>query len=214
MHNLKIKVCGMRDPAEIKKLVKLNVDYLGFNFYEKSPRYINCVTQAVLEVIPENIMKVGVFVNAHLDFVIETAKNNKLNIVQLHGNETAGYCKYLYVHGISVIKAFQIGEDFDFKQVNAYETHCKYFLFDNKSKAFGGSGRKFNWNILEKFDNTKIPYFLSGGIDIDDVEEIRNLKFKRISIYGIDINSKFETAPGRKDVEKIAKFIKELRTDI
>jgi phosphoribosylanthranilate isomerase len=211
MQKIRIKVCGMKYPDNIKKLVKLPIDFIGFNFYDKSPRYLNEITDDILKLIPDNIKKVGVFVNAELDDVIDIKKKYALDFVQLHGMESPGYCKYLYVHGIKIIKAFQIIENFDFFELNDYEKYCSYFLFDNKSNAYGGSGKKFNWDILKKFDNTKLPYFLSGGIDLEDVDDIEGLKCFRINIFGVDINSKFETVPGRKDVKKIAEFINKMK---
>ena len=201
----------MKDPKEIEELVKLDIDYIGFNFYDKSQRYISSISDDIINIIPKHIVKTGVFVNASLDDVIETARKYRLDMVQLHGDESAGYCKFLYVNGIKVIKAFLISEEFDTKTLNQYETHCSYFLFDNKSNRYGGSGKKFDWDILKKFDNTKLPYFLRGGVSPEDVESVKELKLKKINMYGVDINSKFETAPGRKDVDKIEKFIKELK---
>ena len=201
----------MKYPENIEELVKLSIDFIGFNFYDKSPRYLYELTEDIQKSIPGNIKKVGVFVNAELDDIIEIKRKYALDFVQLHGDESPGYCKYLYVNNVSVIKAFQIVSDFNFTELNDYEKYCSYFLFDNKSNAYGGSGRKFNWDILKKYDNTKLPYFLSGGIDLEDVDDIEGLKCGRINIFGVDINSKFEIEPGKKDINKISEFINKLK---
>jgi phosphoribosylanthranilate isomerase len=211
MKQIKIKVCGVRSPSNLAELSKLDIDYVGFNFYEKSPRYVSENIEELSAGLPKKIKKVGVFVNSDLDEIIELKRKYSLDYVQLHGYESASYCKFLYVNNIAVIKAFQIKDNFEFKQLNDYEKYCHYFLFDNKSKAYGGSSRKFDWDILKKYDNTKLPYFLSGGIDSDDIKDIKTLKSKGINIYGVDINSRFETEPGTKDVCKVLEFTNKLK---
>ncbi len=126
----------------------------------------------------------------------------------MHGDETPDFCAYLFKQNIKISKAFQVDEDFDFKILDVYKDVCNYFLFDTKTKHYGGSGRKFDWDILSGYDNEK-PFFLSGGIDIDDVQNIKQLK--GLNIFAIDINSKFEIEPGLKDVGKIGVFMEELR---
>jgi len=206
---INIKVCGMRDETNIKELVKISPDYIGFNFYPESQRYIGEDFDPGISCnIPENISKVGVFVNAGKDSIVQKHKMFKLNLIQLHGCETADFCRQLFIQGIHVIKVFNVDDKFDFSGVEPYKPYCKYFLFDTKCKTYGGSGRKFNWDILQGYNN-EIPVLLSGGIDIDDINSIKNIK--NVNICAVDINSRFETEPGIKDIFKIKKFIQKLK---
>lgn len=199
-----LKVCGMRDSVNIAKLVKLQPDFIGFIFHEKSPR--NVIETPSVE-IPSIIKKVGVFVNSNIQFISEKSKDFKLNCIQLHGKETSKYCKTLTEKGFSIIKAFNISEEFNFNQLYAYEPFCDYFLFDAYGKKAGGNGITFNWELLQKYKG-QIPFLLSGGIDETMVEEIRNIKHPKFA--GIDINSGFEIKPALKDIEKIKKLKQEL----
>jgi phosphoribosylanthranilate isomerase len=202
---LKLKVCGMKYAANIAAVAALRPDYLGFIFYEQSPRFINEVSAELIKYIPEEIKTVGVFVNEDLDLVIKQATANKLKAIQLHGNESPEFCadlKAKFPH-IELIKAFGIDEDFDFSTLNAYIDQVDYFLFDTKTKAHGGSGKTFDWAILDKYAASK-PYFLSGGIDLQHALAIKEIKDDRL--YALDINSKFELEPGLKDAEKVAAF--------
>ena len=201
----KLKVCGMKYPDNIRQLIELKPDFIGFIFYNKSKRYVNNELEIKRLGILKSVKKVGVFVNSTIEEVQEKEKSFKLDFVQLHGDESPEFCLGLKKSGIKITKAFQVDEAFDFSLLKQYETVCDYYLFDTKTKLYGGSGEKFNWKILEKYDNQK-PFFLSGGIDIDDVDEIK--KLKNLNIYAIDINSKFEINPGYKDIQKIKKFIK------
>lgn len=206
---MKIKVCGMKNAVNIRELIKLRPDYIGFIFYRKSERYIgNDFYMDILSEIPPEVKRVGVFVNETFDILVKEYNRFKLDYVQLHGNEPAEYCSELKMINIHVIKAFGINDEFDFSVINEYKNACDYFLFDTKSDGYGGTGKKFNWEILKKYNNVK-PVFLSGGIGLEDSEQIKKQDF--INIHAIDINSRFEIEPGIKDIFKLKKFFKEFR---
>ncbi len=205
MINPKVKVCGMRNLDNIRELVKLKPDYIGFIFYDKSPRYIGKKIDAeILDAIPPSIKKVGVFVNAPEREMKNIIVQNGLNMVQLHGKESPKMCQMMRLGGIEVIKAFSVDESFDFQSIKSYQEGCGYFLFDTKTPNYGGSGKQFNWSLLDQHTFTK-PVFLSGGIGVEDAEKIVQLNNKDIKV--IDINSRFETEPGLKDIEAIQKFM-------
>lgn len=201
---MKLKVCGMRDSQNIRELLLLNPDYMGFIFYEKSPRNVGEVLDDVLlKSFPESVQKVGVFVNASLDFVKEKVARYGLQLVQLHGDESPAYVADLFAVGIRVMKVFSVGDEFDLKQLGQYNPFVEYFLFDTKGKARGGNGEVFNWELLKGYDQ-KIPFFLSGGIDLENVDELE--KLETMNIHAIDVNSKFELEPGLKSIEKVEKL--------
>jgi phosphoribosylanthranilate isomerase len=210
MNELKIKVCGMRDPENISGVVAAMPDYLGFIFYPKSKRFIGFEPSLeVLAKISVSVKKVGVFVDESPGKVLEISKNWKLDVVQLHGDESPGYCSQIQDSGITVFKAFSVDESFDFATLNAWSGVCDYFLFDTKGLLPGGTGKKFNWQLLENYHG-EVPFFLSGGIGPDDLEAIQN--FKHLRWRGIDINSGFEMSPALKDVRKVKQFIAEIRS--
>jgi phosphoribosylanthranilate isomerase len=201
----KLKVCGMKYAENIREVATLKPDYMGFIFYEKSKRFVNESLDKNLLTSLNGIEKVGVFVNHSLDFVLSTSRKYGFMTVQLHGDESPEFCEELdALASISTIKAFRIGENFDFKLLEAYKKICPYFLFDTQTENFGGSGMRFNWKLLSNYDN-KVPFFLSGGISLETAEEIN--KLEGLNIHAIDINSRFELEPGIKDVAKIKKFI-------
>ncbi len=205
MINPKVKVCGMRDLENIRELVKLKPDYIGFIFYDKSPRYVGKkIDDDILDAIPHSIKRVGVFVNASEREMKNIIVQNGLNMIQLHGNESPEICQIMRLSGIEVIKAFSVDESFDFHTIKSYQECCGYFLFDTKTSDYGGSGKQFNWRLLDKHTFTK-PVFLSGGIGVEDAEKIVQLNNKDIKV--IDINSRFETEPGLKDIDAIGKFM-------
>ena len=203
---MKIKVCGMRDLENIHQLIDASPDYIGFIFYPKSKRYVGTDFDAkITQSIPSSIKKVGVFVNEDIDVLISACQKYKLDFVQLHGGESVAYCQKVYENNINIIKVFSIEEQFDFNEIKAFQAYITYVLFDTKCKEYGGSGEKFNWKIIENY-KLSTPLFLSGGIDIDDVDDIK--KIQNLNIHAIDINSKFEIEPALKDVEKVDSFIK------
>ena len=202
--NLKLKVCGLTQLTQIQELISLNTDFLGFIFYEKSPRFV--LNHLSLEGISEinHQGKVGVFVNETVEKISEISEKAKLNFIQLHGDEDEEFILRLrqkLSENIKIIKVFRVGETFNF-QFSIFNSLVDYFLFDTDSKAFGGTGKTFNWQIINKIEIPK-PYFLSGGISS---ENLKNLKILNQKPLILDINSKFETEPGIKDLEKIKTF--------
>lgn len=206
---MKIKVCGLRDAENIKEIAALSPDFVGFIFYDQSPRFVGEELDAdVVKALPRSIRKVGVFVNASPDFILRNVKKYDLQYVQLHGTETPEYCRSLRNRGISLIKAFRVDESFNFSMLNNYKMQCDFFLFDAKGDQPGGNGIRFDWSLLNRYDNEK-PFFISGGIGLDNLDQLTALK--DMKLYGVDVNSQVETAPGVKDVEKVKELIHRLR---
>lgn len=201
-----IKVCGMRDEENIRQLEQLDIDWMGFIFFSESPRFVG----PKLSYLPKKVKKIGVFVDQIPQIISELAKQNHLEMIQLHGSEPPWYCINLQEEGYKIIKSFGIDTDgyIPNAQLNAYEGKCDYFLFDTKTKLHGGSGKKFNWERLADYDGDT-PFILSGGISPEDAEEIKSLKHPKFA--GIDINSCFEIEPAYKDIEMIKSFIKQIR---
>lgn len=199
----------MRDPENISGVVAALPDYLGFIFYPKSSRFVGYEPSLdMLAAVPDSIKKVGVFVDEMPVKVIETCLSLNLDVAQLHGHESPEYCRQIQNTGITVFKAFSVDEHFDFTILKGYSSVCDYFLFDTKGRLSGGTGQKFNWKLLNNYQ-LNVPFFLSGGIDPDDVEAVRN--FQHPQLFGIDINSGFEVSPALKDLEKVKKFFSEIR---
>ncbi len=192
---MKLKVCGMKYPENILEVSKSLSDFMGFIFWEQSSRYF----EGDIPQLPKTIKKVGVFVNEDLEKVMSIIKKHQLDVVQLHGNESVDYCKKLKKQHVEIIKVFSIADNFDFDILIEFELFADYFLFDTKGKLPGGNGVPFDWKILQNY-NSKIPLFLSGGIGIEDIKNIKNLN---LPIFGIDVNSRFETQPGLKNIELI-----------
>ena len=193
---MKLKICGMKYQENMKQVAALQPDYLGFIFYDKSARYFD----SVIPNLPESIKKVGVFVDADFNDVIEKIKTHNLQAVQLHGAESPEYCLKLKRHyeekndevistkkpdchdfsqksrnnkKVEIIKVFSIKDPFNFDDLNPYESVCDYYLFDTKGKLPGGNGYTFDWNVLKNYNSTK-PYFLSGGIGLNEIENIKS----------------------------------------
>lgn len=202
---MKIKVCGMRDKANLAQLVELKPDFIGFIFYDKSPRFVgDLLDENFVRSIPKPIKKVGVFVNSNPDYILRIVKKYDLQFIQLHGHETPDFCRNLKSRGINVIKAFSIDESFNFGTLNNYKPHCDYFLFDTKGQSLGGNGIAFDWKILERYQYSDKPFFLSGGLSLENISQVKDLGIK---VYGLDVNSKFETEPALKDIEKLRQLI-------
>jgi len=210
----RIKVCGLTRVDQIQELISLNTDFLGFIFYEKSPRYV--LNHLTLEEISKinHQGKVGVFVNENSEKIVEIAKKANLNFIQLHGDENEIFITTLKQKlnpEIGIIKVIRIGQDSAIstkeKSIDTFfrslQNDVKYILFDTDSKAFGGTGKQFDWNMLNTIE-IPLPYFLSGGISEENIEDYKHLKHKP---FALDINSKFETKPGDKDINRIKKFI-------
>lgn len=207
--SLKIKICGMREPGNILEAAELKPDLMGFIFYYGSPRdAAGILNHELCTILPPDIRKTGVFVNADYEVITGIVGKFSLDVVQLHGNETPELCRKLSDEGIGVIKSFSINENSDFKLCTEFIPYTDYFLFDTQTSEYGGSGNKFDWKILDYYDHGH-PFFLSGGINGNDVKNI--LEFNNPAFYGIDINSRFEIEPGLKDINALKKFISDIR---
>ncbi|NPD46703.1 phosphoribosylanthranilate isomerase [Lentimicrobium sp. S6] len=204
-----MKVCGMKYSDNISALASLKPDMMGFIFYPKSKRFVD---KKVLEMsfreFDENISKVAVFVNKSAEFIASDLVGLHFDYIQLHGKEPIEEVIKLKNYGYKIIKAFPMSNAFEWDRTEAYEAYCDYFVFDTSSPNHGGSGQQFDWNILKNYQG-KTPFLLSGGISIQDIEQIK--KFQHPQLAGIDINSKFEIEPGLKDIDLVQKMIKEFR---
>ena len=200
---MKLKICGMKYPDNIIEVGVLLPDYMGFIFWGKSARYFD----GVIPNLPQSIKKVGVFVNETVENIIDKVQKHDLQAVQLHGKESVEFClnlkaqlKNLKQVQIEIIKVFSVADDFDFSVLAAFEDVCDYFLFDTKGKLPGGNGTTFDWKVLENYPSSK-PFFLSGGIGIDEIDAVNEIIKTNLPVYAIDVNSKFEIEPGLKNVQ-------------
>jgi phosphoribosylanthranilate isomerase len=206
-----IKVCGMRNATNIEALCQLKPDFVGFIFYNKSPRYaVGILTREVALAIPKSILKTGVFVNEEYKAIKQVVAEYELGAVQLHGSETPDLCARLKDDGLMVLKAFHPNSIEELQHTYAYNSVCDYFLFDTPSVNHGGTGVKFDWSILEHYSGA-CPFFLSGGIGVNDAKQI--LALTNISPVGVDINSKFEIEPGLKNIDEVSKFFHVLKNN-
>jgi phosphoribosylanthranilate isomerase len=196
---MKIKICGMKYPDNILEVGSLLPDYMGFIFWEKSARYFD----GIIPELPKSIKKVGVFVNESIAVIVAKIAKYDLQAIQLHGQESVAFCSELKNKinpSIEIFKVFSADENFDFSVLKPYESVCDYFLFDTKGKLPGGNGTVFDWTILENYPSTK-PFFLSGGIGIEELDSIKKISKTNLPLYAIDINSKFEIEPGLKNIQ-------------
>ena len=225
---MKLKVCGMKYLENIEQVVGLQPDYLGFIFYEKSKRNF----EGIIPEFSKSIKKTGVFVNEYVEIVISLVEEYRLDAIQLHGDESLEYVAdlknqlrerralfidenkqikkkknkhYISENEVELIKVFGIKDEFNFDILSPYLEVVDFFLFDTKGKERGGNGTKFDWSILEKYPFKK-PFFLSGGIGLEDVEDIQKIVKLDLPIYALDINSKFESKPGLKNINEVKKF--------
>jgi len=205
---MKIKVCGMRDPDNIRQVAELPIHYMGFIFYEQSPRYVGASTLADWT-CPESLHRVGVFVNASEEEIMLRVKQLGLTAVQLHGSESPELASSLKQKHLEVFKVFSIADKSDLQKTARYEDCCDYFLFDTQTPLHGGSGKSFDWNVLSEYKGNR-PFFLSGGIGTEDTERL--LQFKHPQWAGIDLNSRFELSPGYKNAALLSAFINQLKT--
>ena len=211
---MKVKVCGMKyNTAEI---AGLQPDYMGFIFWPGSPRYIEGTPGG----LPASIPKVGVFVNAPVEEILQKTRDFQLQLIQLHGEESPAYCQALRdklqhagrkLSAVKIIKVFSIEEAFDFNELTPFEDCCDYFLFDTRGKLPGGNGYAFDWQLLEGYASGK-AYFLSGGIGPDDLHQLKAFMERPEArlCHAVDVNSRFEESPGKKDPGLLAAFIKEV----
>ncbi len=209
MDQLKCKVCGLTDPQNVAEVSAQLPDYVGFIFYPRSLRYVgHNPDPALFSAVFEGVEKTAVFVNEYYERIIEITEKFGIRTIQLHGMESPEICNSLRFHGLEVIKVFPGDQLENVRLLKDYEEAADYFLFDTPTRTHGGSGRKFDWTRLE---NCRTPkrFFLSGGISVDDAEHLQALDLK--GLYGVDINSRFETAPGVKDPVLVGDFINTLR---
>ena len=206
---MKIKVCGMREPENIREIADLKPDYMGFIFYSLSKRYAGEMDPAIADKIPPEINKTGVFVDADLNEILRFVKKYKLDAVQLHGVEPADLCIELKEQGLEVIKAFGIDSIFDFSVMKKYEGAADHFLLDTKTSGHGGSGKTFDWELLKQYPyNTS--YFLSGGLSNDNLKETEGIEDERL--YALDLNSRFEISAAIKNVQEVKTAINYIRS--
>jgi phosphoribosylanthranilate isomerase len=196
----------MKHTQNRQEVEKLDVDFMGYIFYPLSKRFVGENPETGL--FNSEKPKVGVFVDENAFEILALAKNLEFEWVQLHGKENPKTCQLLKRQGLKIIKAFSVDDNFNFETTQPYEKVANFFLFDTKTKNHGGSGEKFNWAILEKYDG-HIPFFLSGGIGPEDVENIKKIQHPKLT--GVDVNSGFEDEPGVKSIEKLEKFIAEIK---
>lgn len=208
---MRVKVCGIAEEEQLKKLSEAGATFGGLIFYPKSPRYAlrHMATSQIKKV--NDINKVGVFVNATIEEVLYMVDECRLHMVQLHGDESPRYCEKIADY-ISVVKAFRVSETDNIQwRIQEYMSVCDMFLFDTEGAGYGGTGKKFNWDKLKNVQVGK-PYFLSGGIEPGDAARLKEFAAQPVAkaLFAVDINSKFETVPGVKDLEKVKTFIQEL----
>jgi len=209
---MRIKVCGLTDPNQVRQLNDLGIEFAGFNFYRRSPRYVyKNMPSTAIKRIRGKINKVGIFVDEDVEEVLRTVDDCGLYLVQLHGNESPRYCEKVSGY-ITVIKVFRLSDDDNVEwKIKDYYDVADMFMFDTETTSFGGSGKKFNWQILKGRKINK-PFFLAGGISADDADELKKFEIQPVAkdLFAIDINSKFEIMPGIKDIELIKAFRKRL----
>jgi phosphoribosylanthranilate isomerase len=205
-NDMNIKVCGITEMKQLQQLDGLDIDFAGLIFYKDSPRYIgDKISKKDLKNADFDLKKVGVFVNPEMIDVLDAIDDYGLEVVQLHGNESPEMCDDLSGE-VEVIKAFRIKDskvNID-EMVKNYDAVCDYYLFDKATDySIGGTGEQFDWEILTKAKIEK-PFFLSGGIGLEDAAKIK--AFKHPDFFGVDINSKFEKSPGVKDMGLLLHF--------
>ena len=206
-----VKVCGMREPDNIRAVAQAGADWLGLIFYGRSPRAVAPGDASLYGPVVANgqkIRKVGVFVNAGPEEMVETARVYGLDCLQLHGEEPPELCDALQRRGLAVIKAFSVAAPEDLAATASYCGCADYLLFDTKCDGYGGSGRTFDWSILHAYRG-RIPFLLSGGLTPGSLEAVK--AFRHPLLAGVDLNSGFETAPGVKDAGVLTEFIKNIK---
>lgn len=195
----KLKICGMREAQNISEVASLSPDFMGFIFYKKSKRFVGDDFE-IPSGFPKQIKRVGVFVNEETEVILNLAKRHGLDFAQLHGGESVSQCEQLKQKEIGVIKVFSIHSGFDFSEVKPFASCVDYFLFDTRTEGFGGSGKSFDWSVLDRYA-MNVPFFLSGGLSLENIGIA--MKLKNPGLYALDINSGVEVSPGLKDIKKI-----------
>jgi phosphoribosylanthranilate isomerase len=211
---MRIKVCGMTLPEQVTALDEMGVDFAGFIFYPKSPRFIgNKISPEKMRQIKGHIAKVGVFVNMPYEELMKTVEDYRLDMVQLHGDESPHYCEKV-ANYVTIVKAFRLTDNDPIDWiVRPYHEGSDMYMFDTLGAGYGGTGRKFDWNVLKKASIEKL-FFLSGGIEPGDEERLKEFMKEPVAkkLFSVDINSKFEIGAGVKDMEKIKLFVKTLKS--
>lgn len=202
-----VKVCGMREADNIRTVEQTGADWMGFIFFPRSARYV----ETVPSYLPVSCRRIGVFVNESTEVILRKAADFGLHGVQLHGKETPEQCRQLAAAGLEVVKVFSIATERDLHNTCSYEDTCHYFLFDTACPQYGGSGKTFAWDILALYKGNT-PFILSGGIGPEQLDDLR--RFRHPQWAGIDLNSRFETAPARKDASLLHTFIQQIRQEI
>lgn len=205
---MKVKICGMRDPQNIRDIALLKPDFMGFIFYPPSPRYLASAEAFPFDALKDTITT-GVFVNATDSDIVNAIRSYKLKAVQLHGNENQEFCKSIRQLGVKVLKAVSVADESDLTNLQRYEGTVDYLVLDTKTSQYGGSGTQFNWDLLNAY-TVDIPFLLSGGIDEQDAKRIAKLHHPMLA--GVDLNSRFELEPGLKNVEKVNRFLDRMRS--
>lgn len=200
-----IKVCGMKEAENIRAVSQADIQWMGFIFYPKSARYY---TAPSID-LPERIKRIGVFVNASLEEMLRKKEHFRLDYLQLHGEESPELCREAQASGARIIKAIPIAKKEDLLRTERYTDCVDYFLFDTKCPGFGGSGKRFDWSLLESYQG-EIPFLLSGGLAPDCLEALKD--FHHPKCMGVDLNSGFEIRPGIKDYVMLNEFINRLKT--
>lgn len=199
-----VKVCGMREAENIRAVEQAGADWMGFIFYPLSPRFVNVKP----DYLPAYAKRVGVFVDEHTESILRYVEEYRLDMVQLHGNEQPEQCAWLRAQGVGVVKAFPIKDEESLQQVMLYKGTCDYYLFDTACSGYGGSGKRFDWTVLNAYAEDT-PFLLSGGLSPDSADAIS--RFTHPQLAGVDLNSGFECSPGIKDESSIKRFIQILK---
>ncbi|MCW5912393.1 MAG: phosphoribosylanthranilate isomerase [Cyclobacteriaceae bacterium] len=203
LSSVRWKVCGMRHAANMQEVARLAPDYMGFIFYEGSPRFVG-KDFFIPDDFPAGVKRVGVFVNAAPGKMLRMVHKHRLDFVQLHGDEPVSVVQNLKAEGVKTIKVFRVDEQFNFSVTEAYRQSSDFFLFDTKGKHYGGNAVQFDWSLLQQYTGV-VPFFLSGGISVQSLNDLRGLKHPQL--HAIDMNSGVETEPGLKDVKKLNDLI-------
>ena len=212
---MRIKVCGMTLPEQVNALDEMGVDFAGFIFYPKSPRYMaQKISPEKMRQIKGRIAKVGVFVNMPYDEMMRTVESYRLDMVQLHGDETPFFCEKV-ANYVTVIKAFRVSDDDPLEWITRpYHDSSDMFMFDTMGAGYGGTGKKFDWNVLKGANINKL-FFLSGGIEPGDEEQLKTFAAEEAGkkLFAVDINSRFEVSAGVKNMDRVKQFVDALKKD-
>lgn len=204
-----VKICGLRDPANLRAVAALTPDFIGLIFYEHSPRFVGSDFSLSADVATGK--RVGVFVNAPWKQIEKMRNLHNLSWIQLHGNESVSDVRAGHTCGWQIIKAFSVDANFDFAETERYAPFCRYFLFDTKGGQPGGNGYAFDWRLLKNYRG-RVPFLLSGGLGAESIGAVRN--FKHEMLAGFDVNSGVEVLPGMKSIEKVKFVIQQIHHKI